>query len=142
MFLKTFLPVRSRFLRILKASFEIHVTMMYGDVFGLLIDSIYHINCFWDYDMFDKSNINIYLYVNLNISQTHGIIIIVDVTSINFTSFFIFRRAVFKKQYPSRSYDIRCNYFGNIRQVIWRTLLCIYIYTAKFCFGTHISNPH
>ena len=89
---------------------------MYGDQFRLLIDSIYHINFFWDYDMFDKSNINIYLYVNLNISQTHGIIIIVDVTSINFTSFFIFRRAVFKKQYPLRSYDIRFHDFGTVRQ--------------------------
>ena len=45
-FLKTFLPVRSKFSQILKASFEINDTIKYIDVLGFIINPIYHIYCF------------------------------------------------------------------------------------------------
>ena len=52
--LKTFLPVRSKFSQILKASFDINDTIKYIDVLGLIINLIYHINIFWDDHMFVK----------------------------------------------------------------------------------------
>ena len=70
--------------------------------------------------------------MNLNSSQTHVTIIIGDVTSLNFTLFFIFRRAVFKKYYPIWCNDIGFNDFGT---VLWVGRLYSFIFIRSYREG-------
>ena len=87
-------------------------------VFGIMICSTFQIFIFFAYEPEYFSNTWYNNNCRCNIYQFY----------------FIFRRAVSEKQYPSRSYDIKCNDFG----------ILFYIYTfipLRFVLG-HTSVIH